>query len=182
MGFCLFANAAITARYLQKKYHLSKIGIVDFDVHHGNGTQAFVSDDPTIFFASIHQHPRISYPGSGFEWDIGMGKGRGYTLNIPLEAHLGDGEYLRVMDERVIPQLDEFAPEALILSAGFDAHRDDPLAGEEVSELGFELMTRSLCAVADRHCGGRVISLLEGGYDLVALGRSVVSHIRGLQG
>jgi acetoin utilization deacetylase AcuC-like enzyme len=110
-------------------------------------------------------------------WEIGLGAGRGYTLNIPLDPGAEDHDYLRVMDGRVLPELEEFAPQVLLISAGFDAHGDDPLAQMNLTEEGFELMTRSLVAVADRHCGGRVISVLEGGYNLRALGRSVVRHL-----
>jgi acetoin utilization deacetylase AcuC-like enzyme len=177
MGFCLFSNIAIAARYLQRHHGAGRVAIVDFDVHHGNGTQAALDDDPSILFISLHQDPRTCYPGSGYAWEIGTGPGRGYTVNLPFEPGAEDADYLRVMDARVVPELDEFRPEVLLISAGFDAHRDDPLASINLTEEGFELMTRSLVAVADQHCGGRVISLLEGGYNLTALGRSVVRHM-----
>ena len=129
---------------------------------------------------SLHQHPRTCYPGSGHEWEIGVGPGRGYTLNLPFQPGCDDADYLAAMEHRVIPELDEFRPEVLLISAGFDAHRDDPLAQMSLSESGFELMTRLLVGVADRHCGGRVVSTLEGGYNLRALGRSVVRHLVGM--
>ncbi len=177
MGFCLFSNVAIAAKYLQQVYGVQRVAIVDFDVHHGNGTQAAFEDDPSVFFISLHQDPRTCYPGSGYGWEIGAGRGRGLTLNLPFDPGVEDEAYLRVVDARVLPELDEFRPEALLISAGFDAHRDDPLAQINLSEDGFELMTRSLVAAADRHCEGRVISVLEGGYHLRALGRSVVRHL-----
>jgi acetoin utilization deacetylase AcuC-like enzyme len=180
MGFCLYSNAAILARYIQKQYGVARVAIVDFDVHHGNGTQTCLEDDSSVLFISLHQHPNTCYPGSGHAWEIGVGPARGYTVNIPFDPGAGDLDYLRVVDTRVVPELDEFRPEVLILSAGFDAHRDDPLAEIELSDECFELMTRSLCALADQHCGGRVISVLEGGYNLRALGRSVVRHMMGM--
>lgn len=177
MGFCLFNNIAIAARYLQRAHGVGKIAIVDFDVHHGNGTQMAFEDDHSILFCSIHQHPSTCYPGTGHEWEIGTGPARGYTMNIPMSPGSDDTDYMRVIDHRVVPELDEFAPEVLLISAGFDAHAQDPLAAMQLTEEGFGLMTQSLVSVADRHCRGRVISALEGGYDLWALGRSVVRHI-----
>lgn len=181
MGFCLFSNIAIAARYLQRVHDVERVAIVDFDVHHGNGTQACFEDDPSVYFVSLHQHPRTCYPGSGYDRETGVGPGLGYTLNLPLRPRSQDADYLAVLEQRVIPALDAFRPEVLLISAGFDAHRDDPLAQMALSETGFEMMTRLLVGVADRHCGGRVVSTLEGGYDLRALGRSVVRHLVGMQ-
>jgi acetoin utilization deacetylase AcuC-like enzyme len=177
MGFCLFSNIAIAARYIQKQYGAGRIAIVDFDVHHGNGTQAVLEADPTVLFISLHQDPRTCYPGSGFAWEAGVGPGRGFTLNIPFDPGSDDADYLRAIDQRVVPELDKFRPEVLMLSAGFDAHQDDPLAQIELTDEGYDQITRRLLAVADQHCAGRVVSVLEGGYNLVALGRCVVRHL-----
>lgn len=180
MGFCLFSNIAIAARYLQRTYGIERVAVVDFDVHHCNGTQAIFEDDPSVYVISLHESPRTCYPGTGFAWEIGTGRGRGYTLNLPFDAGARDADYVRTVDARVVPELDEFRPQVLLISAGFDGHRDDPLASLNLTEEGFELMTRSLAAVADRHCEGRIVSVLEGGYDLRALARSVVHHLIGL--
>jgi len=177
MGFCLFSNIAIGARYLQRKYSVGKVAIVDFDVHHGNGTQAVFDADPSVFFASLHQHPRTCYPGTGYEWEIGTGAGRGFTLNVPMQSGAGDDEYLAALRKSVIPAIEAFAPEVLMISAGFDGHADDPLASVDLSEEGFAQITRELVALAETHCGGRIISVLEGGYNLRALGRSAVRHL-----
>lgn len=180
MGFCLFSNIAIAARYAQRKYHLKRIGIVDFDVHHGNGTQAVFFTDDSVLFLSLHEDPHVIYPGSGYDWEIGGGKAKGYTVNIPLPPRAGDKAYLWAMEETVVPKLDAFRPELLLISAGFDAHKGDPLADMELSDNGYYRMTRMLAEVADRHCKGRIISALEGGYNLKALGRSVVHHLLAL--
>lgn len=180
MGFCIFSNIAIAARYVQKKYGLERIAIVDFDVHHGNGTQAAFEDDHSVLFISLHQHPRTLYPGTGYDYEVGDGPGRGFTLNLPMQPGSGDDEYRRVMETRVLPKLDDFQPQLLMISAGFDAHADDPLAHMQVTDEGFELMTRLLVGNAKTHCGGKVVSLLEGGYNIRALGSSVVRHLMGL--
>jgi acetoin utilization deacetylase AcuC-like enzyme len=181
MGFCLFSNIAVAARYLQRRHSVQTIAIVDFDVHHGNGTQAAFEDDPSVLFISIHQHPKTCYPGTGYEWEAGEGPGKGTTLNIPMNPGSGDAEYFAQFEEKILPKLDQFKPEILLISAGFDAHTDDPLAQMELTEDGFETMTRMLVDVADTHCRGRIISALEGGYNLGPLGRSVVRHLSALR-
>jgi len=177
MGFCLFNNIAIGARYAQEHHGLTRVAIVDWDVHHGNGTQAAFYDDPSVLYVSIHQYPY--YPGTGGKNERGAGKGTGTTLNIPLNAGSGDEVYLDAMREIIVPALVDFSPELIMISAGFDAHRDDPLAGMNVTEKGFGEMTR-LILEASESARGRIVSVLEGGYDLKALGRSVESHLREL--
>jgi acetoin utilization deacetylase AcuC-like enzyme len=181
MGFCLFANLSIAARYLQQQHGVGKIAIIDFDVHHGNGTQAVFEADPSVLFISLHQDPRTCYPGSGYAWEKGVGAAVGTTLNIPLDPGSGDAEYVEAMQSKVLPALDAFKPEMLLISAGFDAHRDDPLAQMQLSEDGFAAITAMLVASANQHCGGKIVSLLEGGYHLRALGRSLVSHLVALR-
>ena len=180
-GFCLFSNIAIAVRYLQHTHGLEKIAIVDFDVHHGNGTQAIFEADPNVLFVSLHENPHCHYPGSGFKWEIGVGRGKGFTLNIPLRDRADDKDYLGAMDDQVIPAVDRFHPEAILVSAGFDAHKDDPLGDMRLTEDGYAAMTRRLVELANQHCAGRVISALEGGYNLIALGRSVVAHLEAMQ-
>ncbi len=185
MGFCLLANAAFAAEAFVTDHGLSRVAIVDFDVHHGNGTQHLFDYRSDVLFISLHQDPRTCYPGTGFAGETGWGAGEGFTLNIPLPPGSGDDVYLRAMDETVLPRLDAFAPEALVISAGFDAAAADPLAGMQVSTDGFRGMTERLLDVADRHCGsasggGRVVSVLEGGYDLSALADGGAAHVEAL--
>jgi acetoin utilization deacetylase AcuC-like enzyme len=177
MGFCFFCNIAIAARYLQRQHGLAKIAIVDFDVHHGNGTQAAFESDPSVLFVSLHEDPRTCYPGSGYADEVGTGAGRGTTINIPLQPGAGDTAYVEAITKRVVPALEEFQPEILLVSAGFDAHLDDPLAHMEMSEEGFGRISKILARSADALCKGRLLSLLEGGYNLRALGRSMVRHL-----
>lgn len=174
MGFCLFANAAIAARHAQAVHGAKRVAIVDFDVHHGNGTQACFEADGTIFYGSSHQWPL--YPGTGDAAEHGVGN----ILNVPLPPG-ADGEAFRAAwVEHIIPAVEAFAPDLLVISAGFDAHAADPLAQLRVREADFAYLTEALCALADRCCAGRVVSLLEGGYDLEALGRSTAAHVRAL--
>jgi acetoin utilization deacetylase AcuC-like enzyme len=177
MGFCLFSNVAIATRYLQQQHGVGRIAIVDFDVHHGNGTQECLEEDAHKLFISLHQHPRTCYPGSGYESETGRGAGEGLTVNIPMSPGCEDAQYLDAMKDKVLPRIDAFKPEVMLLSAGFDAHRDDPLAQMELTEEGFEAITRLLVDAANRHCARRIVSALEGGYNLRALGRSVVRHL-----
>lgn len=181
MGFCQFSNVAIVCRYLQQRHQLKKVAVVDFDVHHGNGTQACFDHDPSVLFISLHQDPRTCYPGTGFEHETGKGAGEGFTLNLPYPPGTEDQAFMALIDGKVVPKLQAFEPEALVISAGFDAHRDDPLAQTALTDEAYEVMTAKLVAVADRYCKGRVISALEGGYNIKALGRSVVRHLVGLR-
>jgi len=176
MGFCLFNNVAICARHLQRRHNVDRVLIVDWDVHHGNGTQNAFYGDPSVFYFSIHQYPY--YPGTGRESDTGIGKGEGYTMNVPLPAGSGDEEYLHAFREKLLPAAESFEPEVVLISAGFDSHRDDPLAGMCLTEDGFAKLTELVKGIADRHSGGKVISVLEGGYALAAMPASIVRHLR----
>jgi len=179
MGFCLFNNIAVTARYLQSK-GVKKIFIIDWDVHHGNGTQNTFYEDPNVFFCSLHQFP--FYPGSGSSLEIGTGEGKGFTLNIPLARGSGFAEYKQAFQEKIIPALEKFVPEFILISAGFDAHKRDPLAGMELPTQAYEEFTKILTAKAKELCGGKILSFLEGGYDLQALADSVEAHLAVLKG
>jgi acetoin utilization deacetylase AcuC-like enzyme len=176
MGFCLFANAAIAARHAQAAHGLGRVAVLDFDVHHGNGTQAVFERDPSVLFLSSHQMP--CYPGTGAESERGVGN----VVNAPLPPGADGAAFRAAWAERLLPALESFRPEIIILSAGFDAHAADPLAQLRVREADFAWLTAEICAVADRLCGGRVVSLLEGGYDLGALAASAAAHVRGLMG
>lgn len=180
MGFCLLNNVAIAARYLQARHGVSRVFIVDWDVHHGNGTQRIFLEDPSVYFFSIHEHPSFLYPGTGRRWEIGKGAGEGTTLNAPMAPGSGDAEYRMAFEQMLRPAVEAFRPEIFLVSAGFDAHRDDPLADMRITEEGFGFMTRFVIAMAERHCGGRVVSVLEGGYDLNTLTASVEAHVREL--
>jgi len=178
MGFCLFGNVAVAARYLQRRHAVHTVAIVDFDVHHGNGTQAAFEDDPSVLFISIHQHPKTCYPGTGYEWEVGEGPGRGATLNVPMDPGAGDERYVAEFQSKILPKLDHFKPEILLISAGFDAHREDDLGQLGLNENDFAWITGRVHDVAKRHARGRIVSMLEGGYNLDALARSVEAHIR----
>src|SRR5262245_38528226 len=178
MGFCLFNNVAVAAAHLRAARGLARVAILDWDVHHGNGTQHMFEADPTVFYASLHQWPW--YPGTGAASERGVGAGEGTTLNCPQAAGTGDGEWLRALETEVIPALERFAPEFVLISAGFDAHERDPLSYTRLSTEGFRRMTEIVKAFAASRCGGRVVSLLEGGYDLDALAASVEAHVGAL--
>ena len=174
-GFCLFNSVAVGALHAQAVYGLERVAIVDFDVHHGQGTQAVVEPDPRLFYASTHQSPL--YPGTGSPRERGVA---GNVVNVPLAAGSGSAEFRAAWGDRILPALDLFAPELLIVSAGFDAHRRDPLAQLNVETADFVWLTEELLAIADRHAEGRVVSVLEGGYDLDALAEAASAHVRAL--
>jgi acetoin utilization deacetylase AcuC-like enzyme len=179
MGFCFFDNVAVAAEHLRRRHGLSRVAIFDFDVHHGNGTQHLFEERPDVFYASTHQYP--FYPGTGAADEIGIGAGAGATLNVPLPAGTGDDGYAAAIEGRVLPALRRFAPDMLLLSAGFDAWMRDPLGGMAVSEQGFARWGEWLRRLAGEACGGRILAVLEGGYDLQALPKLVAAHLEGLE-
>jgi acetoin utilization deacetylase AcuC-like enzyme len=174
MGFCLFGHAVVAARHAQAAHGIARVAILDFDVHHGNGTQAMVERDPSILFASSHQWP--CYPGTGAASETGLGN----IHNAPLPPGADSAAFRAAWAGRLLPAVEAFAPELIVVSAGFDAHARDPLAQLRLREADFGWLTAEICLIADRCCGGRVVSLLEGGYDLPALAASAAAHLRAL--
>jgi acetoin utilization deacetylase AcuC-like enzyme len=177
MGFCFFNNVAIAARYLQRKWRIRRIGIVDFDVHHGNGTQGIFEDDPSVFFFSIHEHPSFAYPGTGREFERGSGPGFGFTLNSPVLPGQGDREYRALLRRDLFPAFERFKPEVILVSAGFDAHSDDDMSDINLSTEGFSWIMENIVAMADKYSRGRVVSVLEGGYALNRLPELIRDHV-----
>jgi acetoin utilization deacetylase AcuC-like enzyme len=178
LGFCLLNNIAIAACVLKAEFKLDRLLILDFDVHHGNGTQHAFEADPSVLFISLHGHPNYLYPGTGFEDEAGIGLGRGYTMNIPFLPGATDQDYQAAFKSRVIPAVGRFAPQMILVSAGFDAHQDDPLGNLALSDAIFGWMTERVIELADKHAEGRVLSVLEGGYDPGVLSRCVSEHVR----
>src|SRR6266508_5315551 len=180
MGFCLFNNVAVAARYAQKRYkEIERVAIVDWDVHHGNGTQGIFYDDPSVFYFSMHQYPW--YPGTGSRGETGQGRGRGYTLNVPLRAMTPTKDQRGAFESAIEEIGDGFTPDLVVISAGFDAHKGDPLGQLLLSDEDFVQMTRLVKEWAAETCGGRVISCMEGGYNLDTLGETVRAHVCELQ-
>lgn len=177
MGFCYFNNIAICARYLQEKWQIKRVGIVDFDVHHGNGTQHIFEKDPSVFYYSIHEHPSFAYPGTGREFETGSGDGYGFTKNSPVLPSQGDEEYYRLMERDLFPAFEKFNPEFILVSAGFDAHKEDEMAHMELSTECFSWIMQRLMEMADIYCQGRLISILEGGYCLDRLPELARNHL-----
>ena len=178
MGFCLFNNVAIAARYAINKHKLNRVCIFDWDVHHGNGTQHSFYSDPSVFYSSIHQYP--FYPGTGDKIETGTGDGLGTTLNFPLDAFSEDSTYLDIIGNKLIPKIQNFKPDLIIISAGFDAHEDDPLGQMKVSSDCYRKMTSMILKLAEEVCDGRLLSMLEGGYNHKVLADSVLNHVDAL--
>ena len=177
MGFCYFNNVAIAATYLQKQHDIDRIMIIDWDVHHGNGTQHIFEENPSVFYISLHQDPSSCYPGTGWSQETGSGKGKGYTLNFPMPPGSSDKEYLKAM-EHIEQTMAHFKPQFVLISAGFDAHMADPLAHIRLTKKGYESLTRSVKNIAESYAKGRIVSVLEGGYNMEALKESLEAHIR----
>ncbi len=180
MGFCFFNNVAIAAEFLRTHFGYQKILIFDFDVHHGNGTQHLFEENAQVLYASTHQDPRTCYPGTGYANETGFGLGKGFTLNFPMPPGTSDEKYLEFFHNRIIPQFEEYKPDFILLSAGFDGHIRDPLAMLNLTENCYREITKTMRTLAEKFAGGRMVSLLEGGYDLEALALSVEAHIQEL--
>jgi acetoin utilization deacetylase AcuC-like enzyme len=180
MGFCYFNNVAIAARYLQAEFDIDRVGIIDFDVHHGNGTQHIFEEDDSVFYYSIHQHPSFAYPGTGREFEEGKGRGQGYTKNSPLLPGQSDDEYRVLFEKDLFPSFDVFKPEVLLVSTGFDAHEDDEMSDINLTTHGYTWVIQSILQIAQRHCSGRLVSILEGGYCLPRLPELAANHVHAL--
>ena len=174
-GFCFVNNVAVTARYLQSKYEINKIAIIDFDVHHGNGTQEIFFKDETVAYGSIHEFPL--FPGTGSEQEKGMGN----IFNAPILAGTEGKDFIKILENKILNNIDKFKPEIILISAGFDAHKRDPLAHINLESKDYYDLTKKIIEIANIHCQGRIISFLEGGYDLLALSESIKEHLLGLQ-
>jgi acetoin utilization deacetylase AcuC-like enzyme len=172
MGFCIFNNVAVAAAHARELYQLQRTAIVDFDVHHGNGTEDIFRDDPSVLFCSTFQHP--FYPYSDVE------TGNNHIINVPLSAGSSGQDFRHAVEQSWLPRLDEFAPELILVSAGFDGHVEDEMAGLALVESDYDWVTRQIKRIAERHAAGRIVSVLEGGYALSALGRSVVAHLNAM--
>lgn len=181
MGFCLLGNVALAAEALKREFGLSRIAIIDFDVHHGNGTQHIFEGDAAVLFVSLHGHPQYLYPGTGFADETGTGEGAGLTLNVPLMPGTADVDYRVAFERDVLPRVQQFAPQFVLISAGFDAHAVDPIGNLSLGDETFAWLTDQIVAIADRSAGGRVLSVLEGGYDLGVLRRCVARHVARLR-
>lgn len=177
LGFCYFNNIAIAARYLQMKWGVEKVAIVDFDVHHGNGTQHIFESDPTVFYSSIHEHPSFAFPGTGRVFEKGSGPGEGYTVNYPVLPGQGDAEYRQFFETVLTPAMDEFNPGFILVSTGFDAHVDDDMSGASLTTGGYSWVMERLVQMAATYAKGRLISVLEGGYCLRRLPELAKNHV-----
>ncbi len=178
LGFCYFNNIAICAEYLIRHENYKRILIVDYDVHHGNGTQHIFESRNDVFYCSIHENPAVCYPGTGFQNETGIGEGKGFTLNVPMRSFSGDDEYLQVLEETFIPAWREFKPEIVLISAGYDAHRDDPLARINITETAYKAYAEALCQIAAEFSSGKLITFLEGGYNLEVIPKLALLHTK----
>jgi acetoin utilization deacetylase AcuC-like enzyme len=178
MGFCYFNNVAIAARYLQAEWAIQRVGIVDFDVHHGNGTQHIFDEDPTVFYYSIHQHPTFAFPGTGRVFETGEGEGVGMIRNYPVLPGHGDKEYQGLVERDLMPVMEAFSPEVILVSAGFDAHVDDDMSDIQLSTEGFSRIMQRIVALAQHCSNGRLISVLEGGYCIKRLPEFAANHVK----
>ena len=178
MGFCMFNNIALAADRLLTRHGLERVLIVDFDVHHGNATQHTFEAEPRVMFISIHGHPNWVYPGTGYTTERGLGEGEGFTLNVPLMPNSTGADYRQAFQDKIMPAGERYKPQFVLVSAGFDAHRLDPLAPLSLETEDFSWMTRWILDLAYRHCQGRLVSVLEGGYHLSALAACTVGHVQ----
>ena len=178
MGFCIFNNIALAARHAQRRHGLERVLIVDWDVHHGNGTQDIFYEDGSVFFFSTHQHPW--YPGTGRADETGAGAGKGTTMNCPLPAYTGREKIFACFEEKLLPAMEKFRPELVLISAGFDSREGDPLGHFLLKDEDFADLTRLVAGIAQRHAGGRIVSLLEGGYNLSGLASAAAAHVAAL--
>jgi acetoin utilization deacetylase AcuC-like enzyme len=177
MGFCYFNNVAVAARYLQNQWGIQRVGIIDFDVHHGNGTQHIFEQDPSVYYYSIHEHPSFAYPGTGREFEYGKNAGHGYTKNSPVLPGQDDTEYKRLIEKDLIPAFEKFMPEVILVSVGFDAHMDDEMSDMNLSTAGFSWIMQKIVELGRQHSKGRIISVLEGGYSLERLPELAANHV-----
>ena len=177
MGFCYFNNIAIAARYLQMAWAVERVAIVDIDVHHGNGTQHIFESDPSVFYYSIHEHPSFAFPGTGRIFENGAGAGTGFTQNKPVLPGHGDSEYKQIFETELAPELDKFNPGFILVSTGFDAHVDDDMSGVSLTTEGYSWIMENLMKLAERLTGGRLVSILEGGYSLERLPELAKNHV-----
>ncbi len=178
LGFCYFNNIAICAEYLIKHRNYRRILVMDFDVHHGNGTQHSFESRKDVFYCSIHENPTVCYPGTGFETEVGFGEGKGFTLNVPMRSFSGDEAYLKELEETFIPAWRDYKPDFVLVSAGYDAHKEDPLARISITDETYKAYSEALCKIAAEFSGGKLVSFLEGGYNLDVIPRLALAHTR----
>jgi len=182
MGFCYLNNVAIAVRYLQSQWGVARVGIIDFDVHHGNGTQHIFEQDPTVLYYSCHEHPTFAFPGTGRAFEKGVGPGLGTTRNWPILPGQGDEEYHKLIETDMWPTFDAFKPEVIIASCGFDAHEEDDMSDIRLTTAGYSYIMQQIVTIAEKHAGGRLVSVLEGGYCLARLPELARNHVQILLG